>query len=247
MASTSRERLRGFTIVELLIVIVAIAILFAIGTLAYNGAQQRAANAVVQDTIKGGHDALEIYNATNRVFPSNIANTEYAPPINVAVTLFTDSTQTPVYANLTPSQNAQLFLNTCNGYMPITGGGTTYNTACVYNGNNLHVKGTVSSNVVIQGPSITSDEFVLNCGAVCTAAQSNILSTFQAQGGTFPVTVISSGASLPAPTLVSSGTASRYCLQARSSQFTNIVYYITSEMSKYASGECPADPALHYP
>jgi|GEM_PF-662652 len=237
----------GFTVIELLMIVTAVGILAVIGLTAYNGAQQRAADAVVQDTIKGGRDALEIYHASNRAFPSNFANAEYAPPVIVAVTLFTDASQTPVYANLTPAQNAQLFLNTCNGFMPVTSGSTTYNTACVYNGNNLHVKGTGSSNVVIQGPTIAENQFVLNCGTACTTAQSSIISTFQTQGGTFPITVISSGASLPAPTLVSSGAASRYCLQARSSTFTDIVYYVTSEMSAHVSGECPADASLHYP
>ncbi|MEO5949698.1 MAG: type II secretion system protein [Candidatus Saccharimonas sp.] len=237
----------AFTVIELLIIIVVLGILAVIVNLAYNGAQQRTADAVVQDTIKGGRSALVIYHASNTAYPSNFANAEYAPPTSVAVTLFTDTAQSPVYSGLTSEQNAQLFLNTCNGFMPIVSGGTTYNTVCVYNGNNLHVKGTGSSNVVIQGPSIASNQFVLNCGAACNATQSTILSTFQAQGGTFPVTVVSSGANLPAPTLVSSGAASRYCLQARSAAFPNIVYYITTDMGAYAQGECPTDASLHYP
>lgn len=245
--SFSRLRSHGFTIVELLIVIVVLAILASIVAVTYNGAQLRAADAVVQDTIKGAHDALEIYGATNRVFPSNIANTEYAPPVTVAVTLFTDATQTPVYSNLTSAQNAQLFLNTCNGFMPVTDGGTTYNTVCAYNGNNLHVKGTTSSNVVVHGPTFVAGDVALTCGGACDTAASHIISTFQAQGGSFPVTVISSGASLPAPTLISAGTASHYCLEGRSATFTDIVYHITSEMTAYAAGSCPANPSLHYP
>lgn len=62
---------RGFTIVELLIVIVVIAILAAIVIVAYAGIQGRAADTAVQADLRNIATLLENYNATNGVYPNN--------------------------------------------------------------------------------------------------------------------------------------------------------------------------------
>lgn len=54
---------RGFTIVELLVVIVVIAILAAISIVTYNGIQSRAHAAATASNIKGYVNALEMYRA----------------------------------------------------------------------------------------------------------------------------------------------------------------------------------------
>ena len=61
---------RGFTIVELLIVIVIIAILAAITTVAYNGLQQRARDAERTSEVAALQKALELYRIDNGAFPS---------------------------------------------------------------------------------------------------------------------------------------------------------------------------------
>lgn len=60
----------GFTIVELLIVIVVIAILAAITIAAFNGIQQRARDSARTSDIASIHKALELYRADNGIFPS---------------------------------------------------------------------------------------------------------------------------------------------------------------------------------
>lgn len=60
----------GFTIVELLIVIVVIAILAAITIVAYNGIQNRSKNTAVQSDIKQVQKLIEAYNALNGSYPS---------------------------------------------------------------------------------------------------------------------------------------------------------------------------------
>lgn len=238
---------RGFTLVELLLIIAVIAILAAITIVAYNGVQRRSAAGVTSATVADALKSLQLYYTYNKAYPSNIADTEYVPPLTVGVAFYTDTTQQPVYKNLTPDQNAQLFINTCNGFMPVTSGGTTYNTSCVYSGNNAHIKGQVSSNVVIQGPTFGQADVTLSCGDACSAAQNNIIATFLAQGGTFPITVPKAGSALPKPTLVNTGLATRFCLEGRSGQFTDVVYHSTSEDQTIEAGPCPPDPALHYP
>lgn len=68
----------GFTIVELLIVIVVIAILAAISIVAYNGVQVRANVTKVQADLKGLQAALEIYKAENNSYPTTGGSWSYS-------------------------------------------------------------------------------------------------------------------------------------------------------------------------
>ena len=67
---TNHRKQIGFTIVELLIVIVVIAILAAITIVAYNGIQQRANDAQADAGLNQIKKALEIYRADNGSYPS---------------------------------------------------------------------------------------------------------------------------------------------------------------------------------
>jgi prepilin-type N-terminal cleavage/methylation domain-containing protein len=65
----SRPQHTGFTIVELLIVIVVISILAAISVVAYNGIQDRAKKSKIQSEISVLAKQVEAYNATNGSYP----------------------------------------------------------------------------------------------------------------------------------------------------------------------------------
>lgn len=64
-----KHRSTGFTIVELLIVIVVIGILAAITIVAFNGVQQRARYANLQQDVKSLQKAVELYYADNGTYP----------------------------------------------------------------------------------------------------------------------------------------------------------------------------------
>jgi type II secretion system protein G len=76
---------RGFTIVELLIVIVVIGILAAITIVAYNGIQQRGRDAQRKSDITQIAKAVELYYADNGNYPQSsgwcaqISDTSYGP------------------------------------------------------------------------------------------------------------------------------------------------------------------------
>ena len=70
MLMYKRENTRGFTIVELLIVVVIIAILAAITLVTYNGIQQKARNARVVAGVNTYIKALHEYNAVYSQLPS---------------------------------------------------------------------------------------------------------------------------------------------------------------------------------
>ena len=64
-----REGSQGFTIVELLIVVVVIAILAAITLVAYSGIQQRANNAAITDAASKSLRMIQAYIAANDKYP----------------------------------------------------------------------------------------------------------------------------------------------------------------------------------
>lgn len=73
------SRKSGFTIVELLIVIVVIAILAAISIVAYNGIQQRTITSTLQADLSNAVKTLKLYQADYGYFPTSINATTYCP------------------------------------------------------------------------------------------------------------------------------------------------------------------------
>src|SRR5690349_8493132 len=69
--ATGMIKQRGFTIVELLIVIVVIAILAAITIVAYNGIQQRARVSSVTSALSQAKKKLELYKIDNSGYPAS--------------------------------------------------------------------------------------------------------------------------------------------------------------------------------
>ncbi len=63
------QKQKGFTIVELLIVVVVIAILASITIIAYNGIQSRARDTARIDKVKAISKAIELYRVDNGQYP----------------------------------------------------------------------------------------------------------------------------------------------------------------------------------
>jgi prepilin-type N-terminal cleavage/methylation domain-containing protein len=238
----------GFTIVELLIVIVVVSVVMTSSIISYTSWQHTVSGKAVRSDIQQAITGLEDHKNFKGSYPPNLAGTGFAASSSVAVTLSTNAPSIGVYSNLTPDQQAQLFLNVCNANMF----STPNNTSCTFQGNGggakIHVKGTNATNAIWDSPIAESD-LSLSCGdqqADCDTALSNIVTQFNAQGGVFPIIVPNSNVALPEPVLTPNGPADRYCIEGRSAEDATITYHALSDDKIIATGQCPYDPTLHY-
>jgi prepilin-type N-terminal cleavage/methylation domain-containing protein len=78
MSLNNKIKQQGFTIVELLIVIVVIGILAAITIVAYNGVQNRAKATQYQSDAVALDKKMELYNTLNSSYPLTAAGTDAA-------------------------------------------------------------------------------------------------------------------------------------------------------------------------
>ncbi len=82
-----KSKQQGFTIVELLIVIIVIGILAALVLVTFTGVQQKARNTERQTDVKAIASHLEVYNAQNGFYPTFANMNDQGPPTWVSSNL----------------------------------------------------------------------------------------------------------------------------------------------------------------
>lgn len=94
------QKQKGFTIVELLIVVVVIAILAAITVVAYTGIQNRTNDSVVQSDLRSSYQKIEQYRIDN-----NEATPEISALSTVGITATKSAYSAPLYGDSSWANN----------------------------------------------------------------------------------------------------------------------------------------------
>ncbi|MFI5212865.1 MAG: type II secretion system protein, partial [Candidatus Saccharimonadales bacterium] len=123
----------GFTIIELLIVIVVIGILAAIILIAYNGIQHRAVVTTLRSDLRNAATLMQVGHTDTDAYSTTLPS-QVKPSPGVSLSLATASGG-DVYSGLSSVQNGLLFYNTCqtllaNGVGKKADDGHDYISAC---------------------------------------------------------------------------------------------------------------------
>lgn len=111
----SGKKLRGFTIVELLIVIVVVAILAAITVVSYNGVQGRTRATVVKSDLSNAIDKLEIDRSENGAYPSSASGLIASPGTTYTYRYSAGSDTYCLEAKNASSPGSTFFVNSNDG------------------------------------------------------------------------------------------------------------------------------------
>lgn len=129
-------RTPGFTIVELLIVIVVIAILAAITIVAYNGIQQRARDsAATQLAAQAGHKILT-YQALNGTYPPDLDSAEITDTSSLQYSV--NNTANPATFCVTGTSGSSSFFVSSAATTPAKGGCPGHSQGSTVAITNLH-------------------------------------------------------------------------------------------------------------
>jgi len=77
----SRFKLAGFTLIELMIAVVVVAILAAIAVPAYDEQVRKTRRATAKAELQGTAQALERFNTVNRVYTADAGDPSAEPPV----------------------------------------------------------------------------------------------------------------------------------------------------------------------
>lgn len=251
----------GFTIVELIIVILVLAILATIAILSYNGVRESAMNKVAQSDLQ--HVATEMertYQKTNS-YPTAIPD-DIKSSSDVTLTLV-ESGKSPFYSNISPVQMGTLFANICQalvneGYgQGQNQGGQTQNyiTGCGnWNHNNMQFTGwttkqwptpVTSAQLLDYANSYTtSDTWNKSQEPVTKNFYTELVKRYTKQGGTFPITTFwdywatpQNGGVMPEALPTNFVATPYYCVEAAADNYDDIIWHIT-QSGKLIAGKC---------
>lgn len=112
----------GFTIVELLIVIVVIAILAAITIVAYNGIQQRARASSASTALNQANKKLALYAIDNSAYPADLATAGITDTSDVTYQYSYDNTASPATYCVTATSGSVSYKASSSSQTPSSGG-----------------------------------------------------------------------------------------------------------------------------
>lgn len=231
----------GFTIVELLIVIIIIGILAAIITVSFRGIQSRTLETTAKSSLRSASKLMETMKITNGAYPTTLPETIRS---SSTFTFSLVASTLPYYENITAVQNGVLLSQICQdlvnegkGSGTNLGGGTdAYITGCGnWNHGSMQVTGWTSrvfatpiaaSTFTDYAATVPSgDAWHPNQQSVVRGFYSELNSRLLAQGGSYPLTSFWDSWATPGngvqyealPPASPGGNNGTYCIQAAAS------------------------------
>ena len=228
----------GFTIVELLIVIVVIGILAAIVIVAFNGIQGRALETTAKSTLSSAAKVMETHKIMDGSYPVALPSTVKS---SSTLTLSLVASSLPYYENISNVQNGVLLSQICQdlvnegkGNGTNLGGGTdTYISGCGnWNHGSMQVTGWTSRVFATPIASSTFSDYAASVPAgdawhpnqqsVVRGFYTELDSRLQSQGGSYPLTSFWDSWATPGngvqyealPAASPGGNNKTYCIQA---------------------------------
>lgn len=238
----------GFTIVELLICIVVIAILAAIGVVAYTGMQERSSASATRSDLRNATNLLLAEQVMGEELPATIEEIMQPSP-GVQLTLIASGGV--YYSGLSDEQNGLLFYNHCqdlvdegygSGPNDFGGGTVAYISGChVYDLDYIQINGW-NGGFEVSNPIVSLENLQAYVDAAAALHPDHpsyratleefmdeLVSRFTSEGGTLPVVEFwepwESTPALPQPTLRD---ADEFCLRATHERYSDISYVSTS-------------------
>ena len=252
---------RGFSIVELLIVIVVIAIIASLTMVTYRGVTKSAAARAAQSDLD--QVATEMQKALIKTgeYPTTLpTKVEVSEPVELTME---SSGEIPLYSIDSPVQNGVLLSQICQDLIDegagkaVNQGGdlTDYITGCGnWNHDSMQVTGWNSR---VWDTPVTKEQLLTYGNSFTTndnwnKAQENVVRTFYnslvsrlvQQGGNFPVTSFWDSWATPTnggvqqdPLETDPRTVPYYCVEARGIDYPDVIWHVT-EISKITNGPC---------
>jgi len=259
----SRQRKSGFTIVELIIVIVVIGILAAISIIAYNNVQKNAADkAIKSDLDQVSTEMQRSALANGGVYPTTLPSTIQASP-NVSLSLQHSGTINYYGASgpLTPVQNGVLMSQICQdlvseglGKGQNQGGQTKdYITGCGnWNHGNMQITGWDSKvyNTPLSDTTLlsyadnfsTSDSYNKSQETVVKNFYHELVDRQTRQGGTYPITTFwdswatSGNGGVIMESLPTPQPQPWYCVEATYATYSDLKWHVTDDLTLRSGG-----------
>lgn len=253
----------GFTIVELLIIVVIIAVLAAMGVVGYNGIQKRVVVAVLESDLSNAEKAVELEAVDASQPLDDIPATFHA---SQGVTLTYISLGRSHYSNLNTVQNGVLFHTLCDElandpqYATIHAKDGSASDSVVMtcddsvDAHSLQITGwdtkkwsTPLTKETIEAylASVPADAWWTDKQKVIRKFYTTLISRFSASGGTWPIQSFWdpwanewNGTKKETLPVADNDDVEKYCIQASHQKFPEIMYHVTYRDKTAKEGSC---------